>query len=130
MFGPIELIPQGTYWSKANGEAAEYYFEIPFAGQVKHISADLKVDSIDTEGNGTKVNLAIDQTLTRELADADWKPVDPGLLFATSTGYDVATTDVAFGPIVRVRLSVEEDDATQTTQKSAVVSVRVSGKPF
>lgn len=127
MVPPTLIFAHRTYRSESDGNRKSYYLDVPFASSVKHITLDLLIDRID---DGAKVTVHLVEALTKDLADDDWVQVGSSHVFEkTATGYDVATTDTSFGSMVRVKLSVEEA-STPSTEHSAELSIRASGKPY
>lgn len=127
---PTVIAPQRSYHSKSDGNAQAYYFDVPFASMVKHITLDLHFDYIDATGNGTKVVVTLEQSLLRDLPDDSWIQVGSAVFQTTSDAYLLETTAVEFGAIVRVKLTIEEDVVTPSVPVSADLSIRASGKPF
>jgi|GEM_PF-5716460 len=127
MVPPTEVVPRRRYPSP-DGNPVRYYFDIPFADNVKHITLDLLIE--DLSDANARVSLDLVQSLTRDIADDEWHAIESTPMFndKSSEGYSVATTTESFGGFVRAVLTIQ--DSATTNPMAAVVSARASGKPF
>lgn len=126
MYEPRVIVPERTYVSATDGSPRDYYFDVPFASAVKHITLDFWGTRFD---DSSQVSVVLVEALTREIADEEWSTIGSAVFTKTAAGYDIATTSDTFGALVRVRVRVE-DPSTPTTQVGAEFSIRASGKPF
>ena len=121
MFGPIIVLEENEYLSKASGAVQFYYSKpIPFARVCSKLFASVQVYSVDAT---TNISVSIEHSLDGVNWDAS---EDLFALASCSTGYNVYNNSSDFGAFTRIALGVQ-DNGTSTV-KQARVEIRVFGK--